>query len=197
MSVNRRQAVRRLLAIYGDTDTATRQDGREWYRTAAATVSSIGGTLPHDRAAAIVAVLSPRERWRRNIFMARELIEGREVTGLGGSIGKAKAILSGAPIGTGPGDGLGGPAPKVRAFWANLCGDGEAVTVDVWATRAATGGTTDAPGTPKRYGELADAYRAAARKVGERPCDFQAIIWLAVRPSTEHRKDTDQIGAMA
>lgn len=183
-------ATRRLLSLYAATDAETREQGRGWYRDAADQVAKLATPeLPPDRAAAIVAVLSPRERWRRNLQMAAAIITGNPVTGLGRSIAKAQAIMDGAEITGEPGDALGADAPKVRSFWRNLCGDGDAVTVDVWATRAATGKDLDAPPTPAAYRWIADAYRSAAAKVGERPCDFQAIIWLHVRPSAEHARD--------
>lgn len=190
----RRTMVRRLLALYADTPENVRAAGREWYREGAATVAAIGGELEHERAAAIVAALSPRVRWRTNVRMAARIIAGAEVGGLPRNIAKAEAIRDGAE----PETALGARAFKVRAFWRNLAGDGDAVTVDVWAQRAATGRRDDAPpGTARQYDAIADAYRAAARIVGERPCDFQAIIWLSVRPISEHSKDTTAIGGIA
>lgn len=191
----RRYMVGRLLAAYAATDADTRATGRAWYPDAADTVAALATpAVPPVRAAAIVAALSPRERWRRNIQMAADVIARRPVTGLTISVRKAEAIRDGAPLTGEVGDALGGHAPKVRAFWRNLCGDGEGVTVDVWATRAATGNRRlAAPTSPQHYREIADAYRAAAKRVGERPCDFQAIVWLSVRPASEHTRDVNHV----
>jgi hypothetical protein len=75
--------------------------------------------------------------------------------------------------------------PKVRAFYANIMGDTDAVTVDVWAARVATGLTGKAAeraiGTAKRYADVADAYRHAARILGVTPREVQAATWVAAR----------------
>lgn len=183
-------AVRRLLALYADTSDELRAEGRQWYPTAGATVAALAGdNLPVSTTAAIVAALSPRERWRRNVSLAAQAMQRMPLGCLGRSARNAEAIRDGAD----PADVLKGP--KTYAFWRNLCGDGDAVTVDVWATRAALGRSDiDSPGS--RYTRLANVYRRAAERVAERPCDFQAIIWLAVRPAAEHTRDTAQIGAM-
>lgn len=183
--------VRRLLALYADTSDELRAEGREWYPAARAVVAGLAAFAPFDneRVAAIVAALSPREKWRRNVKLAADCIGGQTPACLGRSALNACAIRDGAD----PADVLRGP--KTYAFWQNLSGDGDAVTVDVWATRAALGrDDIDAPG--HKYTRLANVYRKAAERVGERPCDFQAIIWLAVRPAAEHKRDTAQIGEL-
>lgn len=84
--------------------------------------------------------------------------------------------------------------PKVRAFYANITGDADAVTVDVWAVRAARGDQACVPdgrgrlryaddGTvsAREYREYADVYRRAARRLGVTPRECQAAVWVAVR----------------
>lgn len=194
----RAHAVRRLVALYLDADPETRQAGRRWYSDASRAVERLASPeVPYHRAAAIVAALSPRTRWRENLRMAEDVIARRPVGGLRKNIAKAEAIRDGAELTGRPGDALGGDAPKVRAFWRNIIGDGWNVTLDVWATRAATGGKLDAPRSTAEYARLAEAYKRAAEAVGERPCDFQAIVWLVVRPDSENGKDAQRMEVLA
>ena len=86
---------------------------------------------------------------------------------------RAGAIAAGAR----PLDVLGGD--KTRAFYRAITGDREAVTVDVWAARAALGDWISL--TPKRYGRISAAYKAAARRLGEDPRTVQATVWLVAR----------------
>jgi hypothetical protein len=75
--------------------------------------------------------------------------------------------------------------PKVSAFWLNICGNLDVVTVDTWAVRAA--GITDdreAQLTLNRkggYERVAAAYQDVAREVGVLPAELQAAVWLHVR----------------
>jgi S-adenosylmethionine:diacylglycerol 3-amino-3-carboxypropyl transferase len=71
--------------------------------------------------------------------------------------------------------------PKTVAFWRNITGDLDAVTVDVWAARAATGDRSRDRVTAKQYQTIAAAYRAAADIVGANPRDVQAAVWVHTR----------------
>ena len=68
--------------------------------------------------------------------------------------------------------------PKVSAFAANLMGDFERVTIDVWVLRyyGLSGAITG-----KRYTELADRIRREAHEHGYDPAGYQAIIWTIIR----------------
>lgn len=174
----------RLIRVYGEAAHADRAEGRRWYPNAEANIASLAEAFGIGRpaVAGIVAALSPQQKWRTNLNSARLVLEGRVPSGYGANRVKAEALRDGAS----PFDVLGGD--KVTSFWANLIGSGETVTVDVWAQRAATGKNLPPP-RGARYRAIADAYRAAAKIVGESPRDFQAIIWLATRPQAEHRRD--------
>lgn len=73
--------------------------------------------------------------------------------------------------------------PKVRAFAANILGDTDQVTVDVWAVRAALGPAACPAGriTARQYAAIAEVYQRAARRLGMSPRDTQAAAWMAVR----------------
>lgn len=185
----------RLIAAYVAADADTIMAGRRWYPTAEAKIAELADaySVGPVTAAAIVAVLSPQVKWRANIacaraVLARDAVEARRHC-LHANVRKAEAIRDGAD----PLEVVSGP--KVSAFFANLIGSGETVTVDVWATRAATGGKQDHP-TNASYPYIAAAYRAAAAQCGERARDFQAAVWLAIRPEAEHVRDLAEIGAV-
>jgi len=63
---------------------------------------------------------------------------------------------------------------KVRAFAANLKGDYEQVTIDVWMCRYFNhkGTLSD-----KQYKEYADSIRHTAKAAKYKPAEWQAIIW--------------------
>jgi hypothetical protein len=86
------------------------------------------------------------------------------------------AIDSDAPLSTVKGN-------KTKAFAANLLGDTEAVTVDVWAIRTALGHTVrgDEVKYAGVYDAIADAYRAAALVLGVSAPSVQAVCWVVER----------------
>jgi hypothetical protein len=88
---------------------------------------------------------------------------------LGANVRKAYRILEG--------DIHAVKGPKVIAFFLNIIGDENHVTVDIWATRAAVGRSI--PGKDRAL--IAEAYRRAAKKRNVSPRDFQATVWVTVR----------------
>lgn len=181
----------RLLRIFDAADADTLEAGRLWYPGAENVIADLSREyqLGRPRVAAIVAVLSPRQRWRKNIEGARRVLGGepKRAPGFDTSRNKAKLLAAGSPLE----EILGGD--KVVSFWANLIGSHTAVTVDVWAQRAALGYYH--PHQPKnsRYERLVNIYRAAAETAGETPREFQAIIWNAIRPAVEFKRDWESI----
>lgn len=63
---------------------------------------------------------------------------------------------------------------KVRAFAANLKGNLDAVTIDVWICRYYNRTGTL---TTKKYNELAELIRFGAKLHDMKPAEYQAIIW--------------------
>lgn len=68
--------------------------------------------------------------------------------------------------------------PKVRAFFSNLIGDYDAVTIDTWMTKFYR---FDGWLTIRRYEKLADRMRNYAKKIGMRPAALQAVCWSWIR----------------
>jgi hypothetical protein len=168
----------RLLEAYEASSEAEVEAGRAWYRTQRAGIAHLGleYSIDRRRVAAIVAVLSPREPWAKNLAWAEEVCR----TGSHGAHGllangrKAERLYEGEA----PEDVLGGL--KVTAFDRALCGDDEAVVVDTWML-VAVGWPDGASLTPKRYRAIATQLAEAARIAGIPAAEFQAVVWVHVR----------------
>ena len=181
--------VRRLLAHYVEADGETTMAGRQWYPNAERLIQAKADTFDVSLPAmtGIVAVLSPSKRWRENILAAETILRGGRPANLyPENSNKAEAIRDGAD----PLEIVSGA--KVSAFFANLLGSREIVTVDVWGQRAATGKMLEAP-KKARYRRIAAAFVSAARMTGETPREFQSIVWHQVRPDSEFWRDAEAL----
>lgn len=148
---------------------------REMRRIAAAGPSGFGQSA----AAGVFAALSPRTQWSVNLKGAYAMAIAADIgfdappaVGLGISRARAWAIAQGAN----PNSVLSGN--KVRAFWRNLSGDPNPVTIDIWMARSV--------GEPEekiasRYPLLEQAFQAAAKEVDVTPRTLQAVVWFATR----------------
>lgn len=179
--------VANILATYGRASADQLARGRRWYPLASTLVDAIAewSTVDRDRVAAAMAALSPRNPWNWNVadtaaFSAAagagETVRPRATT-FSQNADRAWAIVTGR----GPlteSDDWTTTALKVRSFVANILGDTNAVTVDVWAIRVATVGGQSEVRNDGQYRAIADAYRSAAVILGETPRDLQAITWL-------------------
>lgn len=185
MSTDPRPSTRNVTAAYRAASADDRVEGRSWYATARAVAESLDPTDP-DRAAAVIAVLSPRLPWRKNVEAARDAYAGRPMRVLGRNAEKARLILAGAD----PEDVVSGP--KVRAFWRTIAdpSDPRAVVIDRHAVDVACGRVLgDAArgrllGRTGGYDAVSDAYRRAARTLSREygtrlsPAEVQATTWL-------------------
>lgn len=159
--------------------------GKSWYATA----REISATLdPADpaRAAAVIAVLSPRLSWKKNVEAAADAYAGRTPRVLKANAAKAARILAGED----PEDVVTGP--KVRAFWRTIVDptDPRTVVIDRHAIDIAAGRVLDDEtrgrflGRKGGYDAVCDAYRRAARIVSKEtgqdwsPADIQATTWV-------------------
>lgn len=167
-----------ILMVYQRASAETRAAGAVWYALARAHAQDIANAsgIPVNQACGIIAAMSPNCAWRRNVTDARAIALDRTArVGLLTSRAKARAIADGAdPLAI-----LSGP--KVRAFFANMCGDYDQVTVDRWAIRVA--GLPDKPVRIRAYRAIAQAYRDAAQVVGIPPAELQAVTWCEIRGS--------------
>lgn len=158
--------------------------GKAWYAAAMALARELAdeSALTYLQASAVISHLSPRVRWDRNKAAARELIyRGRRMTGImSGPFDRAMA----ASVADDPMATFGPKAHKTRAFAANIAGDLNQVTVDVWIARAV--GVTEAQlNRVGVYDAIAHQFRLAAKRWGMEPAMVQAIVWIVVRGSAK------------
>lgn len=190
--------VKNVLDVYRSATTQDIADGTEWYARARRLAVELDSQNP-ERAAAVIAVVSPLTPWDRNVWLATEayrMHEAGEDVGtllptLKGNARKAARILNGEN----PAAVIGGL--KVTAFWLTIADptNPHAVVVDRHAYDISVGEVTNdeirgkAIGTPKRYNVIADCYFQAAtvlsRETGQTilPSTVQAITWTAWRRS--------------
>lgn len=172
--------VESILSWYRRADFASFADGMDWYEIVH---DYARGLHPNVSAAAgIIAALSPRMPWHRNILLAEMCVVGNLTGGaLKRSIHGANTIRDGAH----PWDVLGGL--KTRSFYVNILDplDTDVVTVDTHAIKVA-GLSRDSVGKGL-YNELSQAYRDAAKVAGIRPNQMQAVTWMTYRETQKPR----------
>ena len=177
--ISTREAVARILDAWNHSTEQDKIDGATWYAAArhhAETIAEASG-IKIEAAAAVIAHLSPRTSWARNVAGAYALVEtGVAPNCIGANADRARAALAADdPMATLHGS-------KTAAFARNILGDEDAVTIDVWAVRIATGGVNEnALRRVGAYEALARAYRIAAKRVGVTPAVMQATTWVGTR----------------
>lgn len=184
IGTSQRAVVARIMRAWDASDETTRTAGAAWYRTArvhAETISDASG-ITVDAAAAVIAHLSPRTTWARNVSYAYAVVEtGSKPNGcIEDNYDRAVAALQSDT----PADSFGSKAHKTRAFCRNILGDDQAVTVDVWAYRLAIGTDENMQSILKRvdtYDSIAHCYRLAAKRAGVTPAVMQATTWIVAR----------------
>ena len=158
--------------------------------------------------AGIVAALSPQTAWDENIISARELLSGkRPKMQTGARIAKAEAIWDGVSLSAQDvARILNGP--KITAFYWNILGDEDAVTVDSHAVTVAlcrphelkrdSGNfwpSLGAPPVAAQYRFLAGCYATAAKKIGCTPSELQARTWATIRTYKGHSSHEIEVSA--
>lgn len=180
---------RNILEMFLSATAADIIDGKAWYPHATAKLAELAPQWGIEKRAAVCAIISPRITWRENIIGFRKLVNAARnhssvtpvMAGLNRNIQKAYDVA---------GDHRGIEAvsgPKVSCFYANLSGNLERVTLDVWAGRAAglTIEETNSGIRGKRYEYLEQAYINVAHELGFQPAELQAICWIVVRGKGE------------
>lgn len=185
-----REMQKNILYVWSTASPEDMAEGMAWYKTAFNYCENLGieYQIPTERVVALVSVISPGLIWGGNMTIPEQLIDLHQrnvpVDEWSGfqcwptNLKKAKAILDG--------DLSVMRGRKVEAFYANIMGDTEPVTIDRWSIRVAfddpkVGGQDIAPSGKASYNALADAYRAVAAIVGVDACDVQAVTWTVYR----------------
>ena len=181
--------------MYEAASEEEKREGAEWYGKANKVAYKIGhevdpycnGLVPDaiDKircGAGILAALSPRMPWPRNVELGMAVSEGKDIKALGMSIRKVKRIVDGED----PGEVVKGP--KEFAFFLNIAyaGQCDAVTIDTHALAIYMGRKVNSKmyGRLSRKGEYARierAYQRAAKEVGVPVSTMQATTWVAWR----------------
>lgn len=181
MTTNR---VQNIVSIFQQANFQELKEGLTWYPTAKAEClkMSLETGKPLEVVVAVVAALSPLNKWETNLANAKSMLESDEpetvvVSTTNGNRDKAAAIIRTEDTSI-----LSGV--KVTAFFTNIMG-GDVVTVDFHAKNIANMTirgvkSTNAP-RGHEYEVLATAYTAAAAMVGIKAHEMQAITWLTWR----------------
>lgn len=175
-------STRNITKIFRLATPDEREQGMSWYAGAYAFAASLDSDV--ERAAGIIAALSPLQQWTVNMSMAAEFYDGRRNCGLPDNVAKCERILAGER----PEDVLGGK--KVRAFYFNIVGSGsdEAVTIDRHAIAVCEGrvipdNELKAYFGVKRNRQYVAEYKAAAKILSKEygpltAAQVQAIVWV-------------------
>lgn len=177
----------RVLDVYAQATMAELDEGLNWYRDANAFAQTLDPEHP-ERAAGVIAALSPMKSWPDNIKLAVVAYESGFARGaLYANTTKANLILAGAD----PLSVLGGN--KVRNFYNSIANpdDAESVCIDRHAFDIAVGRITNdesrrALSRKGVYGAFQRAYVRAARIISNdteavAPSAVQAVTWTVWR----------------
>jgi len=157
-----------IVAVFNVATSAEREHGRSWYRMARDLAHTLDAEHP-ERAAGVIAAVSPLTPWDRNVELAKMAYrDGKASKTLSRNVDKANRIMAGED----PLDVLSGD--KVRNFYlciADPYSDG--ICIDRHAYDVAVGRVTgDAErSTLSRKGRYADFQREYVRAAVE-------ISWL-------------------
>jgi hypothetical protein len=180
--------VKRIVDTFNRATPADIESGAAWYGDGEIFVRSLAAETGHDvdTVAAVVAHLSPRTTWQRNLYGATMLLTtGTAPTCIGDNVKRAERAIAAAAAGVDVRSTFGAGAPKTRRFMANLLGQRDVVTVDVWAARVALGARDADPektlGRVGVYDALERAYVLAAARLGVDPVTVQATTWIVAR----------------
>jgi len=148
--------------------------GRFWYRDATAQIDYVSWLegWDCDEFAGVLATTSPRCSVVRNIRMSLHFMKNRDtrVVPMKGIRTSVERFL----------DGRGIAGQKTSAFYNNLRGCAESVTLDVWMAYALGIDQKDFRRIPDRQ-KATDRVVGVARRLGIAPAEAQAAIWAGYR----------------
>lgn len=170
-----------IQRVFDQATPAMIAQGVEWYREArdlAEEMTNMKYVHSIEHAAWVIAALSPRSFWSRNVKAALHYAATGER--LAGVMSRSfNKVLAFEKEYQGNFANLA-KSGKTPAFAANIAGDETAVTVDVWACRVA--------GIEERvlnragvYDAVAQCYTNVAIANGVTPAQCQAITWIVQR----------------
>lgn len=184
-------ATKRIMVHLRRATPKELRDGMEWYDDAMAFAQLLSDTFGITRviAAAIISALSPNNKWERNKVDAWALcqayakgltLDDFKVCTYNSNKVRAWKIRSGEIK-------ITKDSRKTYAFALNVGDrDESVVTLDKWMARAFS--TTslkpkDTPTsfTPKQYDRFEAHFVKVAKRLGYKPYELQAIVWVVMR----------------
>jgi hypothetical protein len=182
--IQRDALVTNIIRVYRRATSEQLRHGLHWYESARELAEIIG----HGDAiqgAGVIAALSANVGWGQNRKMALAMATDGTAKGLPLSLSKAARIMAGeSPV------AVLGEAPKTQSFFHNIAypGTSTMVTVDRHAHDIARGerfGNGQRGLSAKgRYAIFVQAYTDAAKIIGIRPSQLQAITWTVWTQTT-------------
>lgn len=183
-----------IMAVYRQANVDEFWQGMDWYDNVKNQTWAISQLYPSYtpwQVAGVIAVLSPGLNWSLNVGQALTLIKAHAdelpipMVGVYGRRGAAKAwkILSDPRVDI-P-DVIGQSAKKTLAFYNNIIGHTDQVTIDRHAKCLAYAiydqrSQCEVVGKSE-YNWLAKHYQLVAYEVGIQPSELQAITWVTWR----------------
>ncbi len=185
-----------IQAVYSLANATDRAQGTAWYPAAKAAAQALTDAygVRLEVAIGVIAALSPRNRWERNLADAESLIKvyrvdpesaaNVKVCTFGKNKAKALQILA---LTDANWDSVLAilSGPKLREFASCIMGDDQEVCIDghaysVWLGDRVTVANVPSIGVKLRRTIKAD-YQAAAKALGVPASTVQAITWCAWR----------------
>ena len=192
--VDHEKMIHNITSVYRDADKTQHAEGLLWYSDAQKAAHNIA--VKYDIAVylvvAVIAALSPNNKWSRNVtnadaligaFIRGDGIDSVKVSTYHKMKQKAWDILAARPDYDGAKAMLKGQ--KITSFFMDIMGEFN-VTIDGHARNIAYGervGLNDDRSNigVREYRALQAAYEEAARRVGLMPYQLQAITWRVWR----------------
>lgn len=193
--MNKRRGINNILSVYNLATEQDIEEGKAWYQEAR--LFCRGMARKHgvslDVVIATLSALSPRNKWAQNLKDVDTVLTAHNA-GLGpeavkvGTFGRNKEkaftiIREGKPA-------LARTSNKTAAFFDNIRNpESHEVTVDIHAFSIFFGFRAEPSTlTDKQYDTIVSAYRLAAKRVGLKPYELQAVTWVVWRRlTTKHR----------
>lgn len=185
--------VQNILSVLSKASAQEVTEGMNWYKDARAFCKKNAKeyNVSTEVVIACLSALSPRNKWKNNLRDCVTVLEAvrsgqnpEDVSVCTFNRNKEKAfaiVREGKPS-------LVQMSNKTASFFDNIkYASSEAVTVDMHAYSIYHGKVTPAKGlNDKEYAEVVEAYQEAAKIVGMKAYEVQAICWIQWRNSIKH-----------
>jgi hypothetical protein len=181
-SLNRSDGAERLRALAQSADRCNDCDGADWYARKSAWIRRHKGTMDMGTAVAIYAVLSTNASVAENDINFVRVANGERARHFGSVLARVDMALAGDIAGALTFKN----AAKVSTFYLNLRypkrSDG-GVTIDRHAGDILTNDRRATKAILARanlagYREFESVYRSVAERIGARPHELQAAVWV-------------------